>query len=155
VTPEPLTASDFAAIIADLPGFWGERDVRHVHHPMFLHEFGDTALVVRDGDRVAAYLLGFVAPGGVGYVHAVGVHRSHRRRGLARALYAAFADLARARGATRMKAITTPANEGSIAFHRALGLQPALVRDYTGPGEDRVVLTGSLDSTGMRIHSGR
>ena len=143
--PDRLTAADYAAIMASLPRFWGARDMRHLHHPIFVHELGDTALAARTHDGgVAAYLLGFVAPTGVGYVHLVGVADTHRRRGLGRALYESFSTLARDRGATGLKAVTSPANGGSIAFHRALGLSAAVVRDYAGPGEDRVVLRGPL-----------
>lgn len=64
---------------------------------------------------------------------------SHRRQGLARVLYEAFAGRARERGATSLKAITTPGNAGSIAFHRALGFSATVVPGYAGPGQDRVV----------------
>ena len=37
------------------------------HHPMFVHEFGETSLVMRDeSSRVAVYLFGFIAPTRVG-----------------------------------------------------------------------------------------
>ncbi len=66
--PERATPADYYAIIDSLAEYWGERDMRARHHPMFVHEFGDTALVVRDGSGgVAAYLFGFVAPTQVGY----------------------------------------------------------------------------------------
>jgi GNAT superfamily N-acetyltransferase len=133
-----MTPTDYAEIVSSLDCYWGGRDLRALHHPMFIHEFGETALVVRSG-VVAAYLFGFVA-GEVGYVHLVGVRDGFRRRGLASLLYEAFATLARKRGAARLKAITTPGNEGSIAFHRALGMTAELVPDYAGPGADRVVL---------------
>jgi ribosomal protein S18 acetylase RimI-like enzyme len=132
-------------VLESLGEFWGDRDMRHLHHPMFVHEFGDTALVMRAGDgSVAGYLLGFVAPGTVGYVHVLGVSRQHRRRGVGRALYERFKALARERGATSLKAVTTPGNEVSIAFHRSLGMSTAMVPGYAGPGEDRVVCRADL-----------
>ena len=57
-------------------------------------------------------------------------------------------DVARARGGTALKAITTPTNHASIAFHTRLGMsllgEPnadgiPVIRDYAGPGLDRVV----------------
>ncbi len=60
--PERATTADYNAIIDTLAEYWGERDMRARHHPMFIHEFGDPALVMRDGSGgVAAYLFGFVA----------------------------------------------------------------------------------------------
>jgi GNAT superfamily N-acetyltransferase len=147
VQPRTATPDDYADILASLPRFWGERDLRALHHPMFLYEFGATALVIRaaDGDMVA-YLLGFVAPDtAAGYVHLVGVRDSHRRQGLGRRLYAEFERRARLRGATSIKAITTPGNQASIDFHRSLGMTATLVPDYAGPAEDRVVFGADLD----------
>ncbi|HWB11686.1 MAG TPA: GNAT family N-acetyltransferase [Pirellulales bacterium] len=152
---ERCTADDFRAIVCDLPAFWGSDRTRAIHHPMFLHEFGDTAFVVRNGSCVAAYLFGFVSQTEpVGYVHLIAVRDSHRRRGLGQALYARFAEVARRRGCSRLKAITTPSNSLSIAFHRSLGMrivgaktadEVCVVRDYAGPGEDRVVFERSID----------
>ncbi len=106
--PERATTADYGAIIDSLADYWGDRDMRARHHPMFIHEFGDTALVVRDGSGgVAAYLFGFVAPTQVGYVHLVGVRADSRRAGLGRRLYGEFETLARHRGATALKAISS------------------------------------------------
>ncbi|GIF67900.1 hypothetical protein Ais01nite_59350 [Asanoa ishikariensis] len=135
------TPTDLAAILADLPAYWGDRDVRHLHHPMFVREFGDTAFVSGDVD---GYLFGFVAPAHVGYIHAVAVHERSRGSGLGRHLHAAFAAAARARGATRLKAITGAANADSIGFHERIGFTACLIPDYSGPGQDRVVLTRDL-----------
>lgn len=52
---------------------------------------------------------------------------------------------ARAQDATRLKAITSPDNKGSIAFHQRLGFDVHVVKDYNGPGADRVVLTKELN----------
>jgi GNAT superfamily N-acetyltransferase len=147
VEPRAATPQDYADILASLPSFWGQRDLRALHHPMFLHEFGETALVIPapDGELVA-YLLGFVAPDtAVGYVHLVGVRDTHRRRGFGRRLYAEFQRRARLRGATSMKAITTPGNQASIDFHHSLGMTSTLVADYAGRGEDRVVFGAELE----------
>lgn len=143
--PERATIADYNAIIETLPEYWGERDMRARHHPMFINEFGDTALVMRDGSGgVTAYLFGFVAPTRVGYVHLVGVRADSRRAGLGRRLYGEFETLARRLGATALKAISTPANHGSISFHRALDMSVTEVADYSGPGQPRVVFWRDL-----------
>jgi ribosomal protein S18 acetylase RimI-like enzyme len=145
--PERATSADYAAILSSLEDFWGERDVRHLHHPIFIHELGDTSLVLRDPDgAVIAYLFGFVTPSGVGYIHAVGVRNTRRREGLARRLYDAFEHLAAEGGAHALKAITAPSNEASIAFHRSLGMTDTEVADYVGSGQTRVVFSRELRS---------
>ena len=84
----------------------------------------------------------------VGYVHLLSVRRGFRRQGLANRLYAHFEQYARSRGCTRLKAITSPVNTLSIDFHRSIGMLPSgepdsqglpVVKDYSGPGRDRVV----------------
>jgi GNAT superfamily N-acetyltransferase len=143
--PERATTDDYNAIIDSLADYWGARDMRARHHPMFIHEFGDTALVMRDGSgSVAAYLFGFIAPTRVGYVHLVGVRADSRRAGLGRRLYDEFETLARDRGATALKAISIPTNHESIAFHRALDMTATEVTDYSGPGQPRIVFWRDL-----------
>jgi GNAT superfamily N-acetyltransferase len=153
---EGCTSRDYLEILTDLEAFWGiaaER-VRHIHHPMFVHEFGDTAWVVREDGRVIAYFFGFwsqTEP--TAYIHLVAVRRSHQGCGIGRWLYERFEELARERGCTALKAITAPINTESIAFHRRLGFELlgepneegiAVVADYFGPGMSRVVFLKSL-----------
>ena len=82
------------------------------------------------------------------YIKFVGVRSSYRKRGVARSLYEYFIEKAREHGSRQLKAITTVKNTGSIAFHRKIGMQLSgepnengipVVREYAGPGMDRVV----------------
>jgi L-amino acid N-acyltransferase YncA len=63
-------------------------------------------------------------------------------------LYEHFIEFAKQKGCTELKAITTPTNKVSIAFHRSIGMELSgepdeegtpVVRDYGGPGIHRVV----------------
>ena len=87
-------------------------------HPIFFYELGDNALIVEEDGRLIGFLLGFIvfkAPK-TGYVHLVGIHPDFRRKGVGRLLYETFTERCRGLGCHRMKAITTPGNEGSIAL---------------------------------------
>ncbi len=147
VEPEPITKADFDAITESLPAFWGERDPVELHHPMFVHEFGDGALLIRDEQgAVAAYLFGFfLAERKLAYVHLVAVRGDRRGLGLARVLYEHFWQLARKRGCERVKAIARPENTASIALHRAMGMEAVETPDYSGPGRARVVFRAQLN----------
>jgi L-amino acid N-acyltransferase YncA len=144
--PRTVTKADFDEIVARLDAFWGERDLSALHHPMFVHEFADSSFVIHDEHgAVAAYLFGFTLPEQrLAYVHLVAVRQDRLGEGLGRSLYDRFARLARERGCHTIKAITTPANAGSIAFHRALGMDAVEVADYAGPGRPRIVFTIKL-----------
>jgi ribosomal protein S18 acetylase RimI-like enzyme len=137
---------DLGEILRDYERFWGEHTLpRYLHHPMFVYEFGDTAFVARRADgQIAGYLLGFVAPTGDGYIHFVAVRDDARGCGLARQLYEVFAAAAAERGATALKAITGPNNEGSIEFHRKLGFEMTHVDDYGGTGRARLIMRRPL-----------
>ncbi|MER6489632.1 GNAT family N-acetyltransferase [Streptomyces griseorubiginosus] len=136
--------SDLHQVLADHARFWGERDLRALHLAALVQEFGSTCLVARAEDGIRGYLLGFVTPDRTGYVHLVATRDDSRGTGLGRTLYEAFTAAARGQGAVRLKAITSPANTGSLAFHRSLGFQDRLVEDYDGPGRPRVVFTRDL-----------
>jgi len=140
-----ITQEDYGEIVSVIDRWWGG-PTSALAHPLFFHELGDDALVVEDDGRIVGFLLGFVTAAGTGYIHLVGIDNGYRRRGVGRRLYESFTARARQRGAARMKAITTPGNQGSIEFHRALGYQIDLVPDYAGPGRDRYVFTRELSA---------
>jgi len=148
------THEDYNQILDELHEFWGARDTRHLHHPFLVHEFGNSAFVIRNGGEVLAYLFGFLSQTEpVGYVHTVAVRTSARRQGLAGELFGHFVEFARRHGCRHVKAITTPSNLGSIAFHKSLGMRllgeahidgiPVLL-DYAGRGAPRVVFWKSI-----------
>ena len=145
-----VTPADYATILDEHEQFWGERDLRPAHHPVLVHEFAGTSVALHtqegagEDGLLVGYLFGFVE-GGVGYVHLVGVREGRRRHGLATRLWAEFERIARDRGAHTLRAITTPANDMSIGFHRSMGMAVERVADYAGPGHDRIVFTRALE----------
>ena len=153
-----ITKRDFDRIVEVIDHWWGG-PISTFAHPIFFYELGDQALVIEQGSEMIGFLLGFVVPradetsevrkttseaGRTGYVHLVGIHPDYRRRGVGRQLYDRFVEECRAAQCVRMKAITTPGNEGSIRFHVALGWNMQDVEDYAGPGRRRIVFTKPL-----------
>jgi GNAT superfamily N-acetyltransferase len=135
--------------LTDFKYFWDHDRTVALHHPILLYEFGNSAFVAREDDKVLAYIFGFLSQtGAVGYVQLLAVREGYRKQGLGRKLYDHFTQYAREHGCTRLKAITSPVNTLSIAFHRGIGMRLAgeagadgvpVVKDYAGPGKDRVV----------------
>lgn len=140
-----LTHGDFQQIVSVIDHWWGG-PTSALAHPLFFHELGEHAIVAEEGGSMVGFLLGFISntESRVGYIHLVGIDPTFRRRGVGRTLYSEFSRAMTAAGVLKLKAITTPGNQGSIEFHRANGWQVALVPDYAGPGRDRYVFTHTL-----------
>jgi predicted GNAT superfamily acetyltransferase len=121
---ERCTRADFLDIVDNLPAFWGSDRQAGAHHPMVIEEFGDTAFVAREDGAIVGYLFGFFDQSGkYFYIHLIATREGYKGKGIARALYAHVEELARARGAKALKAITSLSNTGSVAFHGALGFK--------------------------------
>ncbi|WP_194897766.1 GNAT family N-acetyltransferase [Catenulispora pinisilvae] len=139
-----MTVVDLNQIIADMPRYWGERDMRQGHHYPLVHEFGQTCIVADSPDGIRGYLMGWVNHDHVGYIHFIATRDDARGTGLGRRLHAEFARLAAGQGATSLKAITAVTNTGSFAFHTTIGFRAETFDDYAGPGQARVVFTRDL-----------
>ncbi|MFJ8630240.1 GNAT family N-acetyltransferase [Streptomyces sp. NPDC093568] len=140
----PATVADLHQVLQDHARYWGERDLRALHQPVLVQEFGSTCLIARAEDGIRGYLFGFVTPDHTGYVHLIATRDDSRGTGLGRRLYREFTMVARRQGAVRLRAITSVGNEGSQAFHRSLGFDARVVPDHDGPGRPMVVFTRDL-----------
>ena len=148
-----ITKQDFDRIVEVIDHWWGG-PLGTFAHPIFFYELGGQALVVEKDGEMIGFLLGFVVRGAdspeasgvadVGYVHLVGIHPDHRRKGVGRLLYQRFTEACRAVGCRKMKAITAFGNEGSIRFHAALGWETTEIDHYAGPNRRRIVFTKQI-----------
>ena len=140
--------ADYGRVIGRVNAWWGGRDMAPMLPRLFFVHFEGTSYVVDDGDgQLAAFLIGFLSQTDPdeAYIHFVGVSPEHRGGGLGRQLYERFFEDARAAGRTRVTCVTSPVNEGSVAFHQALGfMSESVAHDYDGPGEDRVLFVKTL-----------
>ena len=140
-----ITRSDYHYLVSVLDRWWGGPGGQRID-PLFFYELGDDALVAERDGEVIGFLLGLVTPRGprLGYVHLVGIHPDHRRRGVGRELYERFAERCRRAGATKLKALGAKGHEGSIRFHEAVGFHAREAPDYAGPGRTRIVFERDL-----------
>jgi RimJ/RimL family protein N-acetyltransferase len=143
------TKGDFDQILTDIADFWGSDRALGLHHPMFIYEFGNTAFVIKNNDKVIAYMFGFFSQTEkTGYIHLIGVRQSFQGKGLGKQLYDNFTVLAKRQGCCKLKAITAAGNNNSISFHKKIGMRLTgeinedgieVIKNYSGPGQDRVV----------------
>lgn len=153
---QPLSPRHFDEIAGSVDRWWGRPVADLLHRFMFRH-FCDTSFVVHVDGRPVAFLLGFVSPAhpDEAYVHMLGVDPAHRGQQWGRRLYEAFFSLVHQRGVVRVRAVTSPINRASIAFHQAVGftLEPGdrmvdgipVHTGHDGPGVDRVAFVYHLD----------
>jgi GNAT superfamily N-acetyltransferase len=146
--------ADFDQIVTQLEDFWGDHAPAHLHHVSLINQFGNSAFVVKEDDRVVAYLFGFlsqVEPSS--WVHLIAVRNSHQGQGLGHRLYERFIAFAREHGAKEVMAQTSLDNLGSVRFHKSVGMELLgepdergipVVKDRAGPGKDRIVFRMSL-----------
>ena len=118
------TKSDLRQIKSELVDFWGTDRTNYVHSTSFLRHYGESSWVIKDGDKVIAYLLGFTEPEKkTGWVHLIGVRMELHQQGIGRKLYEHFIKYARNKGCEKIKALTIPANIDSINFHKKIGMR--------------------------------
>lgn len=146
----PLRETDYPFVSANVDAWWGGRPVRALVPRLFFQHFQALSLAAEDGTALIGFLIGFQSQTDpeLAYIHFVGVAPEARSHGLGRLLYQTFFERAAARGCRFVEAITSPANRGSIAFHRRMGfsLLPGdaevdgapVVADHAGPGQPRV-----------------
>ncbi|MGC0153168.1 GNAT family N-acetyltransferase [Chromobacterium vaccinii] len=146
----PIQAGDFAALSAQMDDWWGGRPVRHLLHRIYFDHFRTTCFAAVEGEEVVGFLIGFRSQSQPeqAYIHLVGVSPLARGREVGRGLYRRFFETVGAFGCVEVRAITSPGNAGSIAFHRRMGFEllagegvedgVPVVYDYSGPGQHRV-----------------
>jgi ribosomal protein S18 acetylase RimI-like enzyme len=141
--------SDYGRVIGRLNAWWGGRDMAPMLPKLFFVHFEGTSFVVDAEDgQLAGFLIGFDSQSNAeeAYVHFVGVDPERRGQGIGRALYERFFAEALAHERRVVRCVTSPVNEESVAFHKAMGFEvERVVADYDGPGEDRVLLVRRLD----------
>lgn len=161
----PASVSDHPMITESITRWWSDsrspekaRELSRLLPKLFLQFFSRTSLVLEDDTGIRAFLVGFYAADNdhEAYIHFVGVDPSLRGQGIARRLYETFFQRAAAAGRTEVRAITSPGNSGSIAFHRAMGFALEdgdrvadgipVHSDYDGLDEDRVCFRKAIAS---------
>jgi ribosomal protein S18 acetylase RimI-like enzyme len=141
----PARSVDYDTIAAVVDEWWG-RPVLHSLPRLFLDHFHGTSVVAERDGRLLGFLVGIISPSAPdqAYIHFVGVHPEARKYGLARTMYEHFFQVARGADRHTVGAITSPVNEGSIAFHRRMGFTVSPRAGHNGPGQDMIVFERAL-----------
>jgi predicted GNAT superfamily acetyltransferase len=151
-----LSTADYPSVISVIDQWWGGRQMADQLPRLFFEHFTDTSFAAERDRRLAGFLAGFISQSrrGEAYIHFVGVDPAERGNGLGRLLYETFFQAAEARRCVLVRAVTSPVNRGSVAFHQRMGfrLEPGdadvdgipVSSGYDGRGGDRVRFIRSL-----------
>ena len=125
VTIRNAERSDYDRISPLVDDWWGGRQMRALLPRLFFEHFRETSFVAEEDGELVGFLNGFLSQSfpDEAYIHFVGVRPDRRGSGLASELYERFFAVARAHGRSVVRCVTSPVNEGSVAFHRALGFE--------------------------------
>jgi GNAT superfamily N-acetyltransferase len=157
---------DYDKVLAVVDTWWEGRPMSARLSHVFFSHFAPTSFVLEIDGGLIGFLLGFLSQThpDEAYVHFIGVHPDYRRLGLGRRLYERFFAAAQMNGRRYVRAITSPSNGLSIAFHRSMGFE--LVHgdvvidgipvwcDYAGVGGHRVVFRRDIVATGAPSAAG-
>jgi ribosomal protein S18 acetylase RimI-like enzyme len=144
-------SSDHQRIISVMKSWWGGRDLMWMLPKLFLVHFCSTSFIIEKEEDLIAFLIGFLSQSKTneGYIHLVGVHPDYRAMGLGEFLYHRFFQICIENNRDTVRACTSPANKGSIGFHKKVGfnilkgnaivdgIQVSL--DYNHPGDPKVL----------------
>ena len=140
--------SDYGRVIQHVNAWWGGREMAPMLPKLFFLHFEGTSFVAEDEEgKLVAFLIGFLSQSDPdeAYIHFVGVAPEYRGSGIGRELYERFFSVVAAQGRSLVRCVTSPVNEGSVAFHESLGFTVnAWRRTTTGPA--RIACSSSSTS---------
>ncbi|MEU9065109.1 N-acetyltransferase [Streptomyces sp. NPDC048430] len=103
---------------------------------------GSLLAIAINGESLAGYSLILpAAAGSEGWFMALGVREGLRRTGVGRSLASAAIEQAKQSGLHVLRLTVEPENLAAVSLYKSLGFEAEeLVREYFGPGEDRLVM---------------
>ncbi|WP_241840571.1 GNAT family N-acetyltransferase [Fictibacillus sp. S7] len=107
--------------------------------------------------KIIGFLIGFLSQSypDAAYIHFVGVDPRHRKNNVGKQLYHEFYKVVKKNGRKVARAVTSPVNKTSIAYHTKMGFHiehgdkevdgVSVFSNYDGPNHDRLLFVKTLD----------
>ncbi|WP_273130803.1 GNAT family N-acetyltransferase [Bacillus weihaiensis] len=156
VTIRSVTGADFNLISPLLYDWWGGRQMSDMLPRLFFIHFQETSFIAEENGEIVGFLIGFFSQSHrqEAYIHFVGVNPLVRKKNIGRTLYHCFFEKGKEKGITTVRAITSPVNKSSIAFHKKMGFDMArgdkvvdgvfAFSHYDGLKQDRVLFSKKI-----------
>jgi GNAT superfamily N-acetyltransferase len=152
-----VKSSDYGVISPLINEWWGGREMADMLPKLFFVHFTNTSFIVEKNGEIVGFLIGFLSQSytNEGYIHFVGVHPKYRKHNIGKKLYNEFFNVVKDSGRNIVRAVTSPVNRVSIAYHTKMGFEVekgnkkvdgiSVFTDYDGPNQDRVLFVKKLD----------
>ncbi|MCP3032336.1 GNAT family N-acetyltransferase [Halobacillus sp. A1] len=152
-----VNSSDYYVISPLINDWWGGREMSAMLPKLFFDHFNNSSFIAEDNGEIVGFLIGFMSQSKVdqAYIHFVGVHPDYREKHIGKHLYEEFYNAAQKEDRYIIKAITSPVNKTSVAYHTKMGFDIkdgdkvtdgiSVSSDYDGPGQDRVIFVKHLN----------
>ena len=149
-------SKDYYTVKAVINEWWGGRNMAGKLPKFLFDHFQETSFIMELNGRMTGFLIGFLSQTRTeeAYIHFAGVHPDNWGEGVAEELYDAFFDCVLDEDRRIIRAVTSPGNEASVAFHQAMGFNllagdktengVPVHTDYDGEGQDRILFEKKL-----------
>ncbi|MBB6453157.1 ribosomal protein S18 acetylase RimI-like enzyme [Salirhabdus euzebyi] len=151
-----VKSTDYNVISPLINEWWGGRQMADMLPKLFFVHFQNTSFVAEKNGEIIGFLIGFLSQTNSreAYIHFVGVHPEFRQHNIGKKLYQHFFTIVKENGRNVVRAVTSPVNKTSIAFHTKMGFEIeqgskevdgiSVFADYDGPNQDRVLFTKTI-----------
>jgi predicted GNAT superfamily acetyltransferase len=124
---------------------------------LFFVHFTDTSFIAEKDGEIVGFLIGFLSQSDseLAYIHFVGVNPNYRKNQIGKRLYNEFFDVVKKNNRNIVRAVTSPVNVVSIAYHTKMGFNietgdkevdgVSVFSDYDGEKQDRVLFVKKMN----------
>ncbi|QDP42247.1 GNAT family N-acetyltransferase [Radiobacillus deserti] len=152
-----VISSDYNVISPLINEWWGGRQMSDMLPKLFFVHFNNTSFIAEIDGEIVGFLIGFLSQSDtdVAYIHFVGVNPEYRKKLIGKQLYNEFFNEVIKNNRNVVRAVTSPVNKVSIAYHTKMGFNidngdkvvdgVSVFSDYDGPNQDRVLFVKRID----------
>ncbi|WP_254434102.1 GNAT family N-acetyltransferase [Halobacillus sp. Marseille-Q1614] len=151
-----VKSEDYYVLSPLINEWWGGRNMSHLLPKLFFDHFNNTSFIVEEDNKAVGFLIGFLSQSNKeeAYIHFVGVHPEYRKHYIGKQLYHEFYRAVKRENRSIVRAVTSPVNKTSIAYHTKMGFEikegdkevegVSVYSDYDGPGKDRILFMKNI-----------
>lgn len=152
-----VKSSDYNVISPLINEWWGGRQMSDMLPKLFFVHFNNTSFIAEKDGEIVGFLIGFLSQSNsdVAYIHFVGVNPEYRKNQIGKQLYNEFFNVVIKNKRNIIRAVTSPVNKVSIAYHTKMGFNietgdkevdgVSVFSDYDGVNQDRVLFVKKVD----------